>query len=102
MKKNVDRQSLHSLTELARISCTKDEEENLLQDFQKILEYVERLNEVDTSQASPCNHVLENFVNVMRDDVVIEDRILPRDVILENAPDKTGGLFKVPTVIKKS
>lgn len=91
---------LKSLTRLSRIECTKEEEEKLLVDLENILQYMELLNEVDTESVPPCNHVLEDIHNVMREDIVEES--LPRELFLSNAPSHVGGMIKVPTVIKQS
>lgn len=96
----LNRDTIRYLTELSRIACTDEEQESLLVDMQKILSYIEKLSEIDTEGVTPCNHVLEEIVNVMREDVTGDT--LSREEFLANAPDKTGGYIRVPTVIKKS
>jgi aspartyl-tRNA(Asn)/glutamyl-tRNA(Gln) amidotransferase subunit C len=95
----LDKKMIRYLSELSRIGCTEDEEEKLLHDLKSILEYIEALDEIDTSSAAPCNHVLEGIVNVMREDVVKE--VMPRELFLSNAPSQIGGLIRVPPVIKQ-
>ena len=94
------KQTIHNLARLSRIGCSEDEQEALLRDLEKIVAYVELLDEVDTSDVSPCNHVLSWNGNVIREDVVGET--LARDVFLANAPSQIGGLVKVPPVIKST
>ena len=89
---------IKTLTKLSRIQCTEEEQEALLQDLQKIVAYIEQLEEVDTEGIPPCNHVLEEIVNVMREDEVGET--LPREEFLKNAPDQVGGMIRVPPVFK--
>lgn len=96
----LDREAIKKLTALSRIKCTEEEEEQLLIDLQKILTYAEQLSEIDTEGITPCNHVLEGMVNVGREDRV--GRTLPREVFLANAPDKIGGMVRVPPVLKSS
>ena len=60
---------------------------------------MEQLNEIDTENVPPCNHVLEGMVNVMREDQV--RGTLPRAEALAIAPSQVGGLYKVPSVIKQ-
>lgn len=96
----LDQAQIKYLTELSRIECTEDEQARLLKDLDKILNYMEQLNEIDTSAVAPCHHVLEDVVNVMREDVVGDT--MPREVFLANAPSQIGGLIRVPTVIKQN
>ena len=88
------------LPTLSRIDCTEKEQESLLEDLGKILNYVEQLQEIDTENVPPCNHVLEGITNVMREDEVGET--LPRETFLSNSPSQVGGLIRVPPVIKKT
>lgn len=97
---NLDKETLQKLTKLSRIDCTEEEQEDLLIDLKKILHYVEQLSEVDVTGVPPCNHVLEDIVNVTREDSVGD--LLPREVFLANAPSQVGGMIKVPTVIKQN
>lgn len=94
----LNQETIQFLSKLCRIECTEEEEEKLLQDLDKILNYFETLQVIDTEGVPPCNHVLEDVSNALRDDEVGET--LPREVFLSNAPSHTGGMIKVPTVIK--
>lgn len=95
------RETVTTLKRLCRINCTEVEEEAILQDLNKILHYFSQLDEIDTEGVPTCNHILEDIANVMRDDEVGE--VLPRAVLLANAPPHahTGGMFRVPSVLKK-
>lgn len=94
---HLDHEDIKKLTELCRIECTEEEKANLLKDLKSILAYVDQLQEIDTENVQPCNHVLADVANVMREDKVGET--LPRDVFLRNAPAHTGGMIRVPPVI---
>jgi aspartyl-tRNA(Asn)/glutamyl-tRNA(Gln) amidotransferase subunit C len=96
---NLDKKMIRYLSSLSRIHCTDEDADKLLTDLKKILDYVEALNEVETEHVPPCNHVLEDFVNVMREDEV--KNVLPREIFLANAPSQIGGLIRVPPVIKQ-
>jgi aspartyl-tRNA(Asn)/glutamyl-tRNA(Gln) amidotransferase subunit C len=87
------------LTRLCRIKCTEEEEEALLTDLGKILNYAEQLQEIDTQNVIPCNHVLEDMFNVSREDIIGET--MTREMFLENAPSQVGGLIRVPPIIKQ-
>ena len=95
-----DKETVKYLIQLSRIDCTDAEQEALLKDLGSILAYFEQLQEIDTDNVPPCNHVLEGIVNVTREDIVGE--ILPRDLFLANAPSQIGGLIRVPPVIKQN
>lgn len=96
---HLDQEEIKKLTELCRIECTEEEKKNLLKDLESILAYVDQLQEIDTEHTLPCNHVLADVANVMREDNVGET--MPREVFLKNAPAHTGGLIRVPPVIAK-
>lgn len=96
----LDRNTIKSLTQLSRIGCTEEEQEALLKDLERILAYIEMLQSIDTKNVIPCNHVLGDMVNVMREDIV--GPTIPRQEFLANAPDHVGGLVKVPPVIKQN
>lgn len=96
----LNKESIEELSKLSRIGCTEEEQEAILRDLKKILNYVEQLNEIDTEHVLPCNHVLDDIANVMREDIVGET--MPREVFLANAPSHTGGLVRVPPVLKSS
>jgi aspartyl-tRNA(Asn)/glutamyl-tRNA(Gln) amidotransferase subunit C len=95
----LDKENIKTLSKLCRIKCNEEEQAALLENMQKILAYVEQLQEINTENVKPLNHVLVDVANVMREDVVGET--LPREVFLKNAPDKISGLIRVPPVIKK-
>ena len=95
---HLDKNMIQYLTQLSRIECTEEEQTALLKDLENILQYIDLLDEVDTENVAPCNHVLEEVTNVMREDEVGET--LPRKVFLENAPAQIGGMIRVPPVIK--
>lgn len=95
---DIDKDTIKSLIKLCRIDCTEEEQVSLLEDLKKIISYIEQLDEIDTEDVPPCNMVLENLSNVMRDDTVSET--LPRDLFLNNAPSQIGGMIRVPPVIK--
>lgn len=96
----LDKKTIQALTKLSRISCSLEEQADLLNDLQKILSYIEQLSEVDTEGVLPCNHVISGMANVMREDRVGES--MPRELFLENAPAKVGGMIRVPPVLKPS
>lgn len=100
MMAQLDKQTIKNLVALSRIDCTEEEQESLLKDLKNILNYVEQLNEVNTEQVLPCNHVIKDVANLTREDLVGET--LPRETFLGNAPSHVGGMIRVPPVIKQT
>lgn len=96
----LDKDQIKYLTQLCRIDCTEEEQTKLLNDLGSILNYMEQLNDIDTSSVKPCFQVLEDVNNVTRQDEIGET--MPREVFLANAPSQIGGLIRVPTVIKQN
>ncbi|MGB9772967.1 MAG: Asp-tRNA(Asn)/Glu-tRNA(Gln) amidotransferase subunit GatC [Bacteroidota bacterium] len=82
---------------LARLEFTEQEKEKLVHQLNRILEYIDKLNELDTSDVEPLSHVIE-LSNVFREDVV--EPSYPVEEILKNAPERTEKFFKVPKVIR--
>lgn len=96
---HLDEESVKKLSELCRIDCTDEERKTILKNLEDILSYIDQLNEVNTDNVTPCNHVLADIANVMRDDIA--GKPMPREVFLANAPAHTGGMIRVPPVITK-
>ena len=95
----LDKETIQQLTRLCRIDCTEEEQEALLKDLKKILDYIEQLQQIDTENVPPCNHVFEDIANVMREDAL--ESVLDRETFLANAPSHIGGMIRVPPVIKQ-
>ena len=86
------------LATLARLSFNKAEKESIKADLGKMISFVEKLNEVDTTGVEPLLHITTN-ANVMRVDEV--HQIISREEALMNAGLKDDQFFKVPKVIQK-
>lgn len=86
------------LANLCLIKLTDQEKEALNHNLARILEYMDFLNEVDTTDVAPCTSVLESMVNVMHDDV--EGAPFDKEQFFQNAPDHVSRMIKVPTVIQ--
>ena len=84
--------------EYVGILALKDEEkESARQDMQKMLDYVDKLNELDTSKVEPMTHIFE-MGNVFREDEVTNGD--DRDAMLANAPEVKEGQYKVPKTVE--
>ena len=95
-KKIITSQDVEYLSKLARIELKEEEKKKFEKELLKILEYIEKLNEVNTENVLPTYHVLP-VKNVFRDDTVEEFPF--KEKIIENAPDREKNLFKVPRII---
>ncbi|WP_245994311.1 Asp-tRNA(Asn)/Glu-tRNA(Gln) amidotransferase subunit GatC [Desulfosoma caldarium] len=89
-------EEVRHVAELARLRLSAEEELAMTQHLNMILEYMDKLHEVDTSQVPPTTHAIEQE-NVFRPDAVHPS--LDRDRALSNAPQSDGANFVVPRVI---
>lgn len=81
---------------LARLNLTETEKKLFTEQLDSIIQYIDKLNELDTSNVEPTAHVLP-IKNVFRKDELRPS--LSRDKALQNAPDSRDGFYKVPKII---
>ena len=86
------------LANLARLQFNDTEKEAIKNDLQRMIHFVEKLNEVDTTGVEPLLHMSEQ-VNILREDEVKGS--ISREEGLQNAAVHDKEFFKVPKVIKK-
>jgi aspartyl-tRNA(Asn)/glutamyl-tRNA(Gln) amidotransferase subunit C len=86
------------LARLAKLKFSEEEKKDLKTDLERMIEFVEKLKEVDTTGVEPLLHITD-AVNVLREDEV-KQTITKQEALL-NAPLTDGNFFKVPKVIKK-
>ena len=89
---------IEKLAHLSRLEFNSKEKNEIKNDLQKMIAFVEKLNELDISGVDPLLHMTDE-VNVLREDEVKGS--VSREEALKNAPDHDGQFFKVPKVIKK-
>jgi aspartyl-tRNA(Asn)/glutamyl-tRNA(Gln) amidotransferase subunit C len=102
------------VAELANLELTADERTTMLRDLNSILEYIDRLNELDTEDVPPMAQVsdrygvsaaergTERFAYAMREDILNGLRkSLPHEEALANASDADEHFFRVPKVIER-
>ena len=93
----ITKQEVEHVALLARLKFSEAEKERFTTQLNSILEYMDTLKELDTTQVEPTFHA------VTRENVFREDRVLssnPQDVSLSNAPDGDRGFFRVPKIIE--
>lgn len=93
---SVSKKEVEYIADLAKLQLTEKELQDYTAQLNKILEYVEKLNEVDTEHIKPLSHPIENY-NVFREDE--PKTSIDRSEALKNAPSKTDEFFKMPKVI---
>jgi aspartyl-tRNA(Asn)/glutamyl-tRNA(Gln) amidotransferase subunit C len=102
------------VADLANLELSGEERDAMLRDLNSILDYIDKLDELDTSNVQPMAQVLdrygvdeskrdsERFAYAYREDIPEGLRkSLPQDIALENAPDADGVFFRVPKVIER-
>jgi aspartyl-tRNA(Asn)/glutamyl-tRNA(Gln) amidotransferase subunit C len=95
---SISRADVEHVAHLARLHLTDEELDRMQVQLSNILEAVETLRDVDTSNVSPTASVIQ-LENVMRDDVATAP--MPRDVTLANAPLRDDPFLRVPTVLEE-
>jgi len=94
---NITKEDVLKTADLARIEISEDEAQMYSTQISKILNYISKINELNTEGVKPTTHgiVLDN---VLRDDE--PKRLITQEEALKNAPETEDGQFKVPTVIE--
>ena len=82
---------------LAKLELPDEEKEQAKKDMGSMLDYIDQLNELDTSAVEPMSHVFP-VNNVFREDIVENGD--ERDAILKNAPEEKDGSFVVPKTVE--
>ena len=96
MAKQIDDETMENVCILAKLSLTDQEKEKAKRDMQEMLDYVDKLDELDTSGVEPMSHIFGDQ-NVFRDDVVTNGD--NRREMLANAPKVKDGQYQVPKTI---
>jgi aspartyl-tRNA(Asn)/glutamyl-tRNA(Gln) amidotransferase subunit C len=95
---NIDKETIYKVADLARIEIGAHEVKNLQADMNKILTFMEKLNELDTDAVEPLVY-MNPEVNVWREDIVIQE--LPVSEGLKNAALHNEEFFLVPKILDK-
>lgn len=94
----VDDALIQKLAELSMLKFNEAEKEEIKGDLQKMIGFIDKLQELDTTGVEPLMHMSEE-INVLRED--IPGPMLNQQEALQNAPHHDDQYFKVPKVIKK-
>ena len=99
MQQKIDAQQVRKVAKLARLDLTEAEIEEFTGQLGAILQYVEKMNELETAEVEPLAHCLP-IHNVFRADEVRPS--LGTEKTLANAPERDGVFFKVPKILEDS
>lgn len=93
----LSREEVQRVAVLARLRLTPEEQSSLTDELDRILDYMDKLNQLDTAEVELFSHAAD-ITNTLR-----EDQVTNRpnaDALLANAPDRDGTFFKVPKIIE--
>jgi aspartyl-tRNA(Asn)/glutamyl-tRNA(Gln) amidotransferase subunit C len=90
----LDRDQVLHVARLARLELSDEEVERMASELSHVLDHIEKIGELDLAGVPPTSHVVD-VVNVLRADVPVPS--LPRDAILQAAPEPLEGGFGVPS-----
>lgn len=93
----VDKATVEKIARLARIRLPEERKEPIAQDLNRILSWIEELNEVDTDGVAPLASVTGHALPLRKDEISDGD---VSDKVLSNAPEEASGFFVVPKVVE--
>ena len=93
----IDLKTIKHISKLSRISIEEEKAQKLSNDLNSIFEFIEKLNELDTSKTEPLTSIAETTLKLRKDK--IESKNIRED-ILKNSPDKNKDFFVVPKVVE--
>lgn len=93
----IDKATLEKIAHLARLEINEKDIPKMIEDMDKMVAFVEKLNEVDTDGVEPLT-TMSHEINAMRDDEVKDQ--LSKEEVLKNAPKKDKDFFRVPKVLE--
>ncbi|MBW8002775.1 MAG: Asp-tRNA(Asn)/Glu-tRNA(Gln) amidotransferase subunit GatC [Planctomycetes bacterium] len=99
MSPKIDKAQAKKVAKLSRLDLTENEIEEFSAQLNAVLEYVEKMNELNTDDVQPLAHCLP-VSNCFREDIVKES--LGTEKTLANAPQTDNEFFKVPKILDDS
>jgi len=94
---SIDKDTVKHISKLARISLDDKKVDSLSKNLSSIIEFIEKLNELNTEKIVPLTSIIDASLASRKDDVKKENI---RDQILKNSPEKNEEFFVVPKVIE--
>ncbi len=99
MKMKIDNDTVDKIAHLARLEYENEAKEQIKKDMNNMIGFIEKLNELDTSNIEPLIYMSDE-VNLLREDIVKQE--ITQDEALKNSPKHDSDYFKVPKVIEKA
>ncbi len=90
-------ETVDKIAELAKLKFEGEKKQEIKKDLNKVLDFVEKINELDTEGIEPLIHISDE-INVLRADV--SENNTTQQEALKNAPKKDNYYFKIPKVIQ--
>ena len=94
----IDKDTVEKLAHLARLEFNSESKEQMINDLNNMLLFVDKLNELDTSSVEPLIYMTDE-TNVLREDIMQQN--ISQKEALKNAPKKDSDYFKVPKMVNK-
>lgn len=94
----IDKKEVEKLAHLARLEFTKEEKESMVADMDKILGFVEKINELDLEGVKPLVYMTDEEAPLRKDEVREQ---ATKEEALKNAPDRDTDYFRVPKVVQR-
>ena len=94
---SIDKDTVKHISKLARISLDDKKVDSLSKNLSSIIEFIEKLNELNTEKIVPLTSIIDASLTSRKDDVKKENI---RDQVLKNSPEKNEEFFVVPKVIE--
>lgn len=92
----IDDETIEYVGILAKLELSGEERERAKKDMGRMLDYIDKLSELDTEGVEPMTHVFP-VQNVFREDIVTNSDT--REQLLANAPEQKDGMFMVPRIV---
>ena len=92
----IDDETIEYVSILAKLELSEEEREQAKKDMGRMLDYIDKLGELDTEGVEPMSHVFP-VQNVFREDIVSNSDT--REQLLNNAPEQKDGMFMVPRIV---
>ena len=95
-KEHLQLDTIEYLSILAKLELSEEEKKQVQKDMDRMLSYIDKLKELDTTEVEPMSHVFPTY-NVFREDMVVNEN--KKEEMLLNAPVRKNNSFQVPKTI---
>ncbi len=95
---SISKEQVEHIAKLARMGLTDEEKEKFTKELSSILNYVDKLNKVDTSKAEPIKQIT-GLENIVREDITEKHDKTIRDKLIKQAPKVKGAHIQVPKIL---